>query len=142
MTPALAKRQKATQATLDRFLSKPLKLSWNDCVRMSAMHLRRLGHQVALPKAGSYKTPLAARRALKAAGYERVSDALDALGLERIPPASAIIGDVIEMPSSDDLGALAIVLGNGKVLAFHPDVPGNGAAVLKPLEFVAAWRAI
>lgn len=138
--PPMARRAAGTQATIDRFLGKPFRLSWNDCCRMTAMHLRRLGHKVQLPKAGSYKTPLAARRALAAAGVANLAEALDRLGLERIAPASVIVGDIIELPSEDGFSALAVVVGGGKALGFHQEAAG--ATIMKPSQFVAAWRAL
>jgi hypothetical protein len=43
------------------------------------------------------------------------------------------------MPSADSFDALAIALGNGRVLGYHDDAPG-GATVLQPVLFITAWR--
>jgi len=131
-------RAAAAQKTLDTWKQRPLKLGTSDCVRMCAFHLRLLGEKVKLPPSGSYRTVNSALRALRAAGHHTLGDALDAMGLERIAPAAAIVGDIIAMPAEDRLGALSICLGNGRVLGYHGDV--DGAVVLQPLQFEAAWR--
>lgn len=115
-----------------------MKLGTADCVRMAASHLRLLGYKVKLPASGSYRTVNSAMKALAARGFGSVEDALDAMGLERIAPAEAIVGDLIMMPGVDKLGGLGIALGNGRVVAYHEEA--NGAAVLQPIEYIAAWR--
>ena len=117
-----------------------MKLGSADCVRMTAAHLRLLGYQVKLPPSGSYRTVASAMKALRAAGHETIGDALDAMGLERIAPARAIVGDVILMPAAHDLGALVVCMGNGRVAGWHDD-HAVGVVVMQPLEMVAAWRA-
>ena len=107
---------------------------------MTASHLRLLGYKVKLPPAGSYRTVASAVKRLQIAGYASISDALDALGLERIAPARAIMGDVILMPAEHELGALVICMGNGRVAGWHDDVAG-GVVVMQPLMMTAAWRA-
>jgi hypothetical protein len=116
-----------------------MRMGVNDCVRMTAAHLRLLGYRVKLPASGSYRTVNSARKALAARGFADVAAALDAMDLPRIAPAAAIIGDVIMLPSADGLGSLGIALGNGRIVAYHEEVDA-GAAVLQPLEYVTAWR--
>ena len=134
------RRTRAAQRTLDIWSKRAMKLGTSDCVRMAASHLRLLGHRVKLPHSGSYRTVNSARKALKEMGFDSVAAALDAMGMARIAPAAAIVGDIIMMPSADDLGSLGIALGGGRVVAYHEDV--KTAAVLQPLEYVAAWRAL
>lgn len=143
---ALVLRARAAQATLDEWKTRAFRLGEADCARLVASHLRRLGHHVKLPAARSYRTPRSAEVALRKLGFETVPMMLDALGLERIAPAAALVGDVIQMPleaegdvASDALAALTIAMGNGRVLGWHPDAPG-GAVVMQPLDMVAAWR--
>ena len=138
MDDPLIRRVAAAQKTLDKWSVRPMKLGTSDCVRMAADHLRRLGYKVKLPPSGSYRTVNSALKALKARGYETLSEALDAMGLERIAPASAIVGDILMLPAVDRLGALVVCMGNGRACGYHEDVPA--ATVLQPLEFVAAWR--
>lgn len=139
-THALIRRRDAAQATLDTWSTRPMKLGSADCVRMTAAHLRLLGYQVRLPPEGSYRTVNGALKALAAAGHASIGDALDALGLERIAPAATIVGDVILMPAEHEVGALVVVMGNGRVCGWHDDAP-TGAVVLQPLQMLAAWRA-
>ena len=134
----MVRRVEAAQATLDRFRDRPLRLGRDDCVRMVAHHLRKLGYRVKLPAAGSYSTVRAAVKALRARGHASLGDALDALGLDRIAPAAAVAGDILMLPGADQLGALTIALGNGRVVGYHEDAPG--AVVLQPLDYDAAWR--
>lgn len=138
MKQPLVRRRDVTQATLHRFRDKPFQMGTRDCVRMTAAHLRAMGYKVKLPPSGSYRTLRSATKALATAGFETIGAALDAMGLPRIPPAAALPGDVIELPSENNLAALAIALGNGRIVAYHPDMPG--ATVLQPLDFVTAWR--
>jgi hypothetical protein len=133
-------RAGAAQATLDEWRARPLRLGHADCVRMAAAHLRHLGYRVKLPATGSYRTVRGALSALRRAGYASVQAALDALGLERIAPAAAIIGDIIELECElPGLPALTVALGNGRVIGFHPDYPA-GAVVMQPLQAIGAWR--
>jgi hypothetical protein len=63
---------------------------------------------------------------------------LDALGLERIAPASAILGDIIAGPSVGAMDALTVYLGNGAVVGFVEEAPhGTHFRLLNP---VTAWR--
>ncbi len=136
----LIARQKAAQATVDRFRGAPFTYGKNDCVRMAAFVLRQRGHRPQLGKAGSYKTALGALRALKRAGYVTLSEGLDALGLQRIPAAAVLPCDIVMVPGEAPFdGSLAVAVGNGRVLGYHQDCVG--AEILHPLEFIAAWRA-
>lgn len=137
MTP-YQRKVAAAQATLDRFKDVPLRLGRNDCVRMAAFHLRKLGHRVKLPPAGAYASIRSAKRELEKAGHETVAAALDSFGFERIPPAAAVAGDLIMLPGDTDLGALTVALGNGRCVAYHQDLAGAG--VVQPVEWLFAWR--
>lgn len=137
---ALVRRTEITQATLDRFRDRPLRYGSADCVQMAAAHLKAMGHRVLLSKGGRYQTAIGALRALRRAGFASLTEALDGQHLERIAPAAAWTGDIIAIPADEGakLEALGIALGNGRVLAWHPDLPGAG--VLQPLQYLAAWR--
>lgn len=135
----MIRRQQAAQAAVDRFQGEPWELGKNDCVRMTAFVLRKMGHRPQLGKAGSYKTGAGSLLALKRAGYDTLADALDGLGLERIPPAAARVADIIMIPGEAPLdGALTIAVGNGRVLGFHEDA--NSAEILQPVDYIGAWR--
>lgn len=135
----MIRRQQAAQAAVDRFKGQPWQLGKNDCVRMAAFVLRKMGHRPQLGKAGSYTTGAGAMRALKRAGHNSLGEALDSLGLERIAPAAARVADIVMIPGEAPLdGALTIAVGNGRVLGFHE--ASSVAEILQPVEFVTAWR--
>ncbi len=135
----MIRRQQAAQAAVDRFKGEPWELGKNDCVRMAAFVLRKMGHRPQLGKAGSYKTGAGSLLALKRAGYDTLAAALDGLGLERVAPAAARVADIVMIPGEAPLdGALTIAVGNGRVLGYHEDLVG--ADILQPVQFIAAWR--
>lgn len=136
-------RVDAAQATLDRFKDQPFEWGRFDCAKMVAFHLRKLGHQIGISKAGSYSSALGAKRALNRLGWPNISHALDeVLRLERIAPAFLVTGDVIQMPSEGAIDAMGIALGNGRALAYYPGE--IGAVVVQPMveQILAAWRAV
>ena len=79
----MERRVAAAQATLDAYKGKPFRWGRCDCARIAASHLRRMGHQVRLPAAGSYGSARAAVKALRERGYETLGEALDGMGLGR-----------------------------------------------------------
>lgn len=135
----MLRRQRAAQATVDRFRGVPFAYGKNDCARLAAFALRQMGHKPGLAKAGSYSSVLGASRALKRLGHDDLASALDALGLLRIPPIAALPGDLIMLPGLGAFGgAITMAVGNGRVLGYHEDL--DGADILQPVEFVGAWR--
>lgn len=140
MTEDLEKLAAAARATRARFAKPAMRLGHHDCVRMTAFHLRQLGYQVRLPPAGAYRTVPVAMRLLRQRGFDDLAAALDATLGERIAPAQARIGDIIMIPAEGPFGGTPqIYVGNGRTFGYHQEV--KGAAVLQPLEYVAAWRA-
>ena len=133
------RRVRATQATLDRFLGKTYKLSSVDCGRMLGLHLRKMGRKVDVPKIGAYSTYAGALKWLKQRGCDSLEAYLDGLGLLRIAPAEALVGDILTLQSSDLLSAPVIYLGDGRYLGFHED--SDCCELMKPLAFERAWRA-
>jgi hypothetical protein len=135
----LVDRTAIANAAMSRFRGAPLEYGKNDCVRMAAFVLRKRGHRVQLGKAGSYKSALGAKRALTRAGHDTIEAAIDAIGLERIPPAAALPCDVVLVPGEGPFGgALGVAVGNGRLLGWCEECPTG--EVLQPLQFVAAWR--
>lgn len=135
----MLRRQRAAQATVDRFRGVPFAYGKNDCARLAAFALRQMGHKPGLAKAGSYSSALGAARALKRLGHDDLASGLDALGLLRIPPIAALPADLIMLPGEGAFGgAIAMAVGNGRVLGYHEDL--DGADILQPVEFVGAWR--
>jgi hypothetical protein len=138
--PEMVRRVAATQATVARFQGLTFRWGQEDCARMVVFHLRQMGRPIAMAKAGSYSNALGAARAMRRFGVVSLIEALDKHGLEQIPPAAAVAGDIVAMPSADSFDALAIALGNGRVLGYHDDA--DGAAVLQPVQFITAWRVV
>lgn len=132
------RRTQAAQKTLDVWSTRKMKLGTSDCVRMIASHLRLLGYKVKLPPSGSYASYAGALKALRAADYASVEDALDAMGLQRIAPAAAGVGDIVMLPADHPLGSFTVALGNGRVVGFHEEAVT--ATTLQPLQYLAAWR--
>lgn len=134
-------RRDSAQAALDHGRNRPLRFGDHDCARVIAAHLRRLGIPVRVPPKGSYRNAQGALRKLRQLGFAELGAAIDALGLETIPPAAALVGDVIELDGEDGtLSALTIALGNGRVAGFYGD-GSSGLVVLQPIAFRRAWRA-
>lgn len=131
-------RVEAAQATLEAVKARPFKLGTNDCARMTAAHLRRMGRRVKLPPSGSYASPKGALKALKERGFSNLIEAMDSFGFERIPPAAALPGDVLAIPSESPIGCLMVALSNGRACGFCEDA--TGGCVFQPIEYVAAWR--
>jgi len=134
----LDRRVRLTTATLEHFRDREFSWGACDCVRIAAWHLRQFGYQPQLAKAGSYKTAIGARAALKRVGHATLEEALDALHLPRIAPAAAWVGDIVMGESGDAFGALGIYLSNGAMLGFHEEAAG--AAVLRRVHLGTAWR--
>lgn len=139
MTTDLEQRRTIAQAALDTYRDQPFTPGKFDCVRLAAFVLRERGHKPRLGRGGSYKTMLGGYRALRRAGFETLAEALDSLGLMRIPPAAALPCDIILIPGPAPYdGVLQVAVGNGRTIGYHEDL--DGAEVLQPVEFIAAWR--
>jgi hypothetical protein len=141
MKNPMIRRIEAVEATIARFQGKPLKYGRDDCVRMSAFVLRKLGVKTPLLKAGTYSSEISARRAMKKMGFATLPEAVDAVGLPQIAPALALPGDILALKADhgDDV-ALAVAVGNGRALGFWE---GAGVCtVFQPLAFETAWRSI
>ncbi len=135
----MVRRQQAASAAMRRFQHAPFEYGKNDCARIGAFVLRKMGHKPQMAKAGSYKSALGAKRALSRLGFNSLTEALDAMGLVRIPPAAALAADLVLLPGEGPFGgSLTMAVGNGRVLGYHEDL--EGADVLQPVEYVAAWR--
>lgn len=141
--PVLVLRVEAAQAALDKFLGQPFAWGEFDCARLAAFVLRRLGYQPNLARF-HYRSEPTARKALKARGLSGLPAALDAIdGLVRIPPAATLPGDIIAFPGVGGWDGLAVVLGNGRVLAFASAAEAGACSIIAAnLETAtAAWSA-
>lgn len=139
----LERRARAVRATRDHWAGRPFDWKRTDCARVAIRHLREMGHKPGplLSKAGPYGSALGAKRALARAGFDRLSDAVAALGMIEIAPAMTQPGDLMISEGTDGFEAVMIVVGNGVVLGF----PEDGAVDLQPIRLtvgahVRAWR--
>lgn len=132
------KRREVTQATMDHFATRPF--DWRKgatCVHLVRKQLVGMGHKP--PPMRAFRSALTAKRALEAKGWASLTAMMDSL-LPAIPPARAVLGDVVEMPSDDDVfGALAVVAGNGRLMGYFGAT--DGLAIVQPtLVPIGAWR--
>lgn len=134
----LLKRQAAVQACLDRFDGKPYKPGTHDCARLAAHAMHKMGVKVPLMKGVKYTTEAGAAKALKAKGFASLAAAVDALGLNRIAPASTLPGDIVAIPTEAGAFGCALMVkaDNGRVIGFSDGV----CAVFHPVEMITAWR--
>lgn len=137
---AMLKRAKAVQSCMDRFAFKTVEPGVRDCGKLGAHALHGMGRSAKLLNGWKGKSWASAIRYLKANGFASLVELVDAMGLERIPPASALPGDLIAMPTdADGFGcSLAVALDNGRVLALNP-----ATGLIEPMIphlFVCAWR--
>jgi hypothetical protein len=133
VTPA-----QAAQACIDRFGGKTYEPGKRDCAILAAHLLHQYGIAVPVMKGMQYSTEAGAIKALKRTGCRDIIAVVDALGLQRIAPASARTGDLVGLPCDGPWGcALTVAVGNGRVFGFLDGV----AQVQIPSAFVAAWRA-
>lgn len=138
----LIRRRDAAQAAVDRFIGKPLAWGRADCIRLGAFVCRRMGRPVSLAKAGEYSSLLGAKRALLRTGFATVEAAIDAQGLRRIAPASALTADLVALPGNDDgLLSLNIAIGNGRLFGVLPGtrVFGPMQPTAEGLKHAIAW---
>lgn len=140
MHPML-KRQAATRACMDRFAFKPMEAGKRDCGKLAALAMHKGGRNAKLLNASKHKTMAGAVKYIRKAGFKDLLELMDATGLERIAPASALPNDIIALASEpgDGFGcSLCVALDNGRVLAFNP--LSGVCEPMEPLITVAAWR--
>lgn len=134
----LLKRRDTTQATLDHFASKAF--DWRTgatCVHLVRKQMVGMGHKP--PPMKAFRSALTAKRALQSKGWVSLAEMMDSL-LDAIPPSRAILGDIVEMPSEDEIfGALAVVMGNGRIMGYLGDT--DLLTIAQPtVTPIAAWR--
>jgi hypothetical protein len=136
--PPLVQRMQAVEATERHFAGKAFALGKVDCARVAAFHLKRFGWK--LPKIAAYRTEIQAAAALKALDAKTIADVIDAIGLQQISPASALLGDLYFMPGNGPSGTVAISLGNGAMKGFHED--HDGLVTMRSDMIVTAWNVL
>jgi hypothetical protein len=137
MHPML-RRQQAVEATVQRFAGKALVWGRDDCARMAAFLVKRLGVRVSLAKMPRYSSEVGAARALRALECADLAEVVDLAGLPRIAPARAVVGDLLGLPGPDDTVALHVSLGAGTSFglidgAFQP---------ARVHQVLTAWRTV
>lgn len=98
-----------------------------------------MGHRP--PSVPDFRSPRAAKAALKALGHDTLAQLLDSL-FPRIPPLAAWVGDLVIMAGGDDFDGIGIAVG-GKIVGYHEDHLAEGvvnvvATGLDP--YIGAWR--
>ena len=149
MTPAkrMERRKDAAQACLTRFADKPYDVGARDCTMMGRHLLHKLGIKVPFAKGVRYSSEIGGVKFLKKAGFDNLIQAVDALGLPRIAPASALVGDLIALPTESPIGSLAVCVGAGRFLAYGEDfagatVIGSITQFLEDDKGPCAWRTL
>jgi hypothetical protein len=134
----MIRRQQAVEATVQRFAGRPLAYGRDDCARMAAFLVKRLGVKVRLAKMPRYASAVGAARALATLGVADLAEVVDLAGLPRIAPARAVVGDLLGLPGPDDTVALHVSLGSGTSFGLVDGVfqPGRVHLVL------TAWRTV
>lgn len=124
----LVERVAAVSRTQAEFQDRVFALGDRDCALLGAFHLTALGRPDPLAKVRDYDSASSAVRALRKAGFDQLSAAVDAQGLARIGLASALVGDLLAFPAERPFDvALGVHLGGGHALAFCDGVCLVGA---------------
>jgi hypothetical protein len=131
----IIQRRNLVDAVLAEFGNDPFKWGERDCGKMVIWHVRNAGFMVASD--GAWTNERGLLKWIKRNGGSGAA-CLDGWGLERIAPARVLPGDVVEVEGSDTpVGSFGIVLGNGRVIAYHEAV--QTLAVIQPAALKAAW---
>ena len=131
----LERRHANTRATMQKFGAKTFKWGGCDCAKLAAFHLRRFGHTP--PQTGGYRSLRTAKARIAALGFETMPDLIASL-LPEIPPASALMGDVVSFACADALGGIGIVIGNGNMMCFHENYQTPVIMTMGAIDI--AWR--
>lgn len=140
-TPELVRRHSVAQACVDSFLGHQLRFGSKDCIKLAAFCLRK--HNIAIPalKGVRYASEAEGLEALKAKGYADLTEAVDGVGLPRIPAAMAWPADLVAMPAKEDTpwgASLCVALGNNRLLGLHKGI----FCIMQANQFITGWRVI
>ena len=136
MSP-LIKRKAVTQETLDRFRGADFDWSGTTCVHLARAQLVGMGHGV--PEIPQFSTALEAARVMREHGWDSVSEMLDSY-LERIAPASMLLGDIALIKGAGGLDAIFICAGPLKVFGWREDAPDLVVLDISFGDLEGAWR--
>ena len=133
-------RTAATEKVIARFRNRPF--GWDTrrtCIHLARAQARAMGHRP--PSIPDFRSPRAARAALKTQGHETLAQLLDSL-FPRIPPLAAWVGDLVVMAGGDDFDGIGIAVG-GKIVGYHMDHLAEGVVNVVPTgpdPYIGAWR--
>lgn len=148
--PAARRRQHAVETTITAFKEREFDVSkGNDCLAMALKLCKGLGIKIdGAAKFKGYNSLTEAVRLAKSIwGVTNVIDWADKQ-FDRIAPAAALPGDLMALPSADDVhgvGGLGIVMGNDLLFLYdetHPLPVAGRITYDAGLEPVAAWRTL
>lgn len=136
----MLKRAAATQACMDRFAFQPVEPGKRDCGKLAAHALHKMGRSAKPLNGWRGNNWPSAVRYIREQGFKDLVDLMDGLGLERIPPAAALPGDIVALPSdAEGFGcSLTVALDNGRVLGLN--LESGLIEPMIPRLFVCAWR--
>lgn len=134
----LATRVAATNRTIAKYRNKPFDWDGETCLHLARTQLRNMGQRP--PSIPRFYSAIGAKRAMVKAGYADMAAIFDGLGLQRIPPAQMLVGDIAVLPGEDGFDAIVICAG-GKLLGWH----GSDMSKLQPIadamaSATGAWR--
>jgi hypothetical protein len=144
------RRRRAAEACRKRFHHKPYKPGTRDCPLLGLHDLRQMGVSVPWAKGLRWKSEADGLKTLKALGFANLIEALDSLGLARIAPAMARTADIVALPTTHKLGALAICMKDdgGRTLLGYTEASPDAEILTNVTEFArdglgyCAWRVI
>ena len=139
MNPLL-KRQQATALTVAKYQGRAFKWGSCDCGKVGAFHARKFGWK--MPKTGTYKSAIGAAKYLRSLGADTLPDLWDLLGFPRIAPAFAMTGDFVSFQTDDPIGGVGIVVGGGKIMAFHESHAGMVMIDADWSKITRAWSVM
>lgn len=135
--PPLLIRQRAVEAVQARFAGARWQWGKADCAQVAAALVKALGWK--LPRVPRYRTEAQAQERLAALGCETLPQLAASIGLPRIAPAAAVLGDLVATAGTSPLGTLGIAMGNNAWLGFHED--HEGLVTMRGL-ITTAWRTV
>jgi len=113
---SLIARVEATNKTMRKYRERAFDWDGASCIHLARAQLRNMGHRP--PRIPPIRSAIGAKRAMDANGYATVADIFDRMGLERIPPASMLVGDLAILPGEDGFDAVVVCVG-GKLMGWH-----------------------
>jgi len=134
----LERRALAVRNTQARFEGKPF--DWTKqatCIHLLRHHAANMGHSV--PIVPKFRSALVAKRALLTTGWQTLPALLDSM-FKPIPPAFALVGDVMALPGDSEFEAIVIRAGVNKWIGWHEDASGCTVISADMNAAIGAWR--